>query len=159
VPTLVPPGEIIPGGDNLPRIPPEAIAGGLGLLAVAVYGVLYWRSAANAERYRDGFVITRCPVCREGKLILDEHSDRVLGIPRVRRTVRCTVCHSTLREVRPRKWRYTIDKSENYALYERYNGRVFDEDFLRMLPNQPYIRRTPEPRPPLEPPTFEEDRE
>ena len=156
VPTGVPVPGIQPRNTSPDALPLEALVGGLGLLAVLGYASLYWRGAAAAERYPTGFVISRCPICRQGRLTMDKHTVRTLGIPRVRRTVRCDNCRSTLREVGPRKWRYTIDPNVNQNMYHRYNGRVLDEDFLRALPNQPHIRPT-EPRPPSEPPTFVDD--
>lgn len=151
-PPLDDPATTQPGG---PRLPLEALVGGLGVLAVLGYAGLYWRGASKAERYEQGFVITRCPVCRQGRLVIDERHERFLGIPRVRRTVRCTHCRSTLREVGYRRWRYTIDPTENPSMYQRYNGRVLEEDILRALPNQPHINSAP--RPPGPPPAFVDD--
>lgn len=134
-------------------MPLEAIVGGLGLLAVLGYVGLYWRGASAAERYPTGFVISRCPVCRQGQLTMEKRAERLLGIPHVRRTIRCENCRSTLREVGPRKWRYTVDPTVSQHMFQRYNGRVVEEDFLRALPNQPHIVRS-EPHPPADPPAF-----
>lgn len=146
-----------PSGQGQPALPLEAVVGGLGLLAVLGYAGLYWRGASSAERYPGGFVISHCPVCRQGKLVMEQRSDRVLGIPRVRRIVRCANCRSTLREVGARRWRYNIDPNVNQNMFNRYNGRVLDEDFLRALPNQPHITRSAEPRDPADAPTFVDD--
>ncbi|MFO7323435.1 MAG: hypothetical protein DIU68_017025, partial [Chloroflexota bacterium] len=155
IPTGIPPLEDTVSEPGGLRVPVEALVGGLGVLAVLGYAGLYWRGASKAERYQGGFVISRCPVCRQGRLEIDAKEDHLLGIPRVRRTVRCTECRSTLREVGYRRWRYTIDPAENPSMHQRYNGRVVDEDLLRALPNQPHIQRGP--RQPGPPPSFIDD--
>jgi hypothetical protein len=88
---------------------------------------------------------------------MEQRTERFLGVPRVRRTVRCANCRSTLREVGPRRWRYSIDPNANQNMFNRYNGRVLEEDFLRALPNQPHITRSTEPRDPADSPTFVDD--
>ncbi|MCS7071589.1 MAG: hypothetical protein NZM00_08795 [Anaerolinea sp.] len=68
---------------------------------------------------------------------------RVLGIPRVRTTVRCANCRSILREVAPRHWRYAVDHNYSLTLYHRFNGKVIDEATLIALGED-----APPPRPP-----------
>ena len=101
------------------------------------------RGTIAADRYSDGFVIETCPVCQRGTLTVEQRVNRVLGIPRVKRTVRCDECRSVLREVSPQNWRYAIDRLEDTGLYRRLNGRVLDEDTLKALAN-----RTPDGQPP-----------
>jgi hypothetical protein len=62
--------------------------------------------------------------------MVETKQDRLLGIPRPRRTVRCTECRSVLREVGNRRWRYAVDPMENPALYKHYNGREIDDATL-----------------------------
>lgn len=140
------------------RLPVELIVGG-GLLALLlVYVGLYWRGLSSLERYAGGFVIDDCPVCRSGRLTVETRQDRVFGIPRARSTVRCSACRSVLREAGHRRWRYAVDRIENPALYERFNGRVVDEETLKSLASQP-TAPPPAPRPytPAKPPTFEDE--
>lgn len=140
------------------RLPVELIVGG-GLLALLlVYVGLYWRGLSSLERYAGGFVIDDCPVCRSGRLTVETRQDRVFGIPRARSTVRCSACRSVLREAGYRRWRYAVDRIENPALYERFNGRVVDEETLKSLASQP-TAPPPAPRPytPAKPPTFEDE--
>ncbi len=107
--------------------------GGLLALGALLYLGLYLRQSVHLARYREGFVLTMCPVCEEGRLHLEERRYRLLGIPRARRVVRCDVCRSVLREVGTRRWRYAVDGAENPALYEALNGRVLnEEELLRM---------------------------
>lgn len=139
-------------------LPIEAIIGGFALVAVLIYASLYWRGLAGAERYAKGFVIDRCPVCQRGEMVVEARDERAFGIPRIRRTVRCTACRSVLRETGNRRWRYAVDPLENSALYERYNGREIDDDTLKMLASQS-VRPVspPAPRPPSTPPAFVDD--
>lgn len=106
------------------------------------YVLLYWRGLNAAGRYEHGFVLERCPACRTGHLSLRERTERILGIPQVRRTVRCDTCQSLLREVGTRRWRYTVDRSANPTLYERLNGYTLGDDALREL--EPRPSQTPE---------------
>ncbi len=139
-----------------PGLPPEvAIAALLGGL-VALYLVFYVAGAANAGRYHpEGFVVQTCPVCRRGELWLDERRRRFLGIPRVRRTVRCTYCGSVLRQMGRSRWRYSVDGKENPELYRRLNGRVVtDADLLAMAPPRQAQQPTATPKPDFEPPRY-----
>ncbi len=111
-----------------PRI--EAVVGAIILVAVLIYALLYWRGLVGLERYDDGFVIDRCPVCDRGDLIVETRQERVLGIPTARRTVRCSQCRSVLRETGNRRWRYAIDPVENHDLYQQLNGQELDEPGL-----------------------------
>jgi hypothetical protein len=109
---------------------------GLGLLATLLIGgyiVAHALSAGNLNRYTDGFPMAVCPICDEGHLILEERPYNVLGIPRVRRTVRCDNCRSVLREVGNRQWRYAVDPAANPDLYERLNNEVLGEERLMDL--------------------------
>jgi hypothetical protein len=142
--------------DGGPRI--EAIVGGAALFILLAYVGLYWRGLAGAERYARGFVAETCPVCGRGEMVIEARNDRLFGIPRVRRTVHCTVCRSVLRETGARRWRYAVDPIENAALYERYNGREIDDDTLKVLANQPVNpAEPPTTRPPASPPAFVDD--
>jgi hypothetical protein len=102
------------------------------MLAVAalVYLGAYVSQAANLDRYRDGFPLLICPVCEQGELHMEEHRYRILGIPRIRRVVRCTECRSILREVGRQRWRYAIDGGVNPTLYDELNGQVLSESHL-----------------------------
>ena len=98
----------------------------------------------------------KCPVCGRGHLQVETRTERLVGIPRPRSTVRCTECRSLLRQVGNRTWRYAVDPFESPALYARYNGRSIDEETLKALRTTP---STPEVRPPTKPPTFVDDEE
>lgn len=116
------------------------LGGGLALAALAYLGV-YVVQAANQDRYRDGFILSICPVCEEGHLYLEERRYRILGIPRVRRVVRCEVCRSVLRQVGRQRWRYAVDGVGNPDLYDTLNGRVLTEHQLMEI--SPEHRGTP----------------
>jgi hypothetical protein len=139
------------------RLPIELLVGGLLLGLVLIYVILYWRGAAAAERYVNGFIIERCPVCGRGDLHVETRQDRVLGIPRARHTVRCSNCRSTLRDVGGGRWRYAIDRAANASLYNQWNGKVIDEPTLKSLQSRTDVGRQPRVRPPTTPPTFIDD--
>lgn len=124
------------GGFNVPI---EAIIGVVILLIVLGYIFLYWRGLVAADRYRDGFVIEECPVCKRGGLHVDEKPGRLLGIPQVRRTIRCDVCRSVLRETGAGRWRYAVDRIENPAMFDRFNGKEITDDELVRLAGKPPI--------------------
>ncbi len=139
-------------------LPLEAILGGIVVLLVLLYVALYWRGALAVDRYAGGFVVEHCPVCQRGHLTVETRQERLLGIPRPRRTVRCDECRSVLRETTPRHWRYAVDPIENPDLYRRYNGQELDEQALVDLANQPAQgKRNPSPRKPAAPPDFVDD--
>jgi hypothetical protein len=138
------------------------LVGGALLLVVIGYVGFYWRGLTEAERYTDGFVIERCPVCGEGQLSVEARQGRVLGIPRPRYTVRCDTCRSVLREAGDHRWRYTVDPTENLAFFSRYNGRLIDEPLLRVLEGKTLAKQghgSPPLHPPGKPPTFVDDEE
>lgn len=108
------------------------LAGILGLIVFG-YASAFAIQVASLARYREGFSLSVCPVCHTGHLYVDERRRRVLGIPWVRRTVRCDNCRSVLRYVGQRGWRYAVDGSENPALFESYNGRVLTEQQLMAI--------------------------
>lgn len=142
------------------QLPIELIVGGIALLLLLAYVALYWRGVSGLERYANGFVIDECPVCRQGQLTVETRNDRVLGIPRARTTVRCTHCRSVLREAGDRRWRYAVDRLENAALYDRYNGKLVDESTLIALSNSsetPAPAPVSRPRTNAKPPTFEDE--
>jgi hypothetical protein len=142
------------------RFPVEAIVAGIIVLLVLGYAAVYLRAVAAMDRYKSGFVVEQCPVCHRGHLTIESRSERLLGIPRPRRIVRCSVCRSVLRETGYRRWRYAVDPIENSALYERYNGREIDEETLKALANQPPTSDVPvRPKPPVTPPSFIDDEE
>jgi len=159
VPQTTPASESPAAGTR--GLPLEAVVGGVALLLLLAYVVVYWRGLAAAERYRNGFVIQRCPACDRGELIVEMKQDRLLGIPRPRRTVRCTECRSVLREVGYRRWRYAVDPMENPALYKHYNGREIDDNTLLEIARQPHSPDTApaQPRPPVMPPSFTDDQD
>lgn len=97
------------------------------------YLLTYTVRAAAVNRYADGFLLDDCPVCKVGHLTLEERVFRTFGIPRVRRTVRCDHCHSVLREVGNRRWRYAVDRAINPNLYTTTNNRVLREEQLAKL--------------------------
>ncbi len=106
--------------------------GGIPLL----FGLYIWyrgRRLRELQRYASGFPLAVCPVCQEGALELEEHLTPSLGIPRVRRLVRCSTCRSVLREVQPGVWRYTIDPLVNPKIAAEYNAKNFTIDELIAL--------------------------
>ncbi|MCC6613650.1 MAG: hypothetical protein IT320_09240 [Anaerolineae bacterium] len=155
VTTPTPSGET-PG----PRLPVELIAGIAGLAVVGAYAGLYWRGLQATDRYKNGFVIDACPVCKQGHLVVVSRNERFLGIPRPRRTVHCTNCRSVLREAGERRWRYAVDRLDNPGLYNRLNGKILDESTLIALETEPQDANVDlTPRPPTEPPAFVDDEE
>ena len=108
------------------------IGGGAALLALLYAGV-YITQSANIDSYHEGFILDTCPVCAEGELNLDERRYRVLGLPRIRRVVRCNTCRSVLRQIGRQRWRYAIDGAINPELYDQLNGRVLSEKELLEL--------------------------
>jgi hypothetical protein len=146
------------GTGPLDNLPPEAAALGLGAGLLIVYGLFFMAGAAEARRYAEGFVLDTCPVCSRGRLSLVERRRRVLGIPRVRRTVHCDYCGSVLRETGRGRWRYTVDDGENKDLYRRYNGRVVRDSELIALGEAARVRRASTPPPEyFEPPRYIEN--
>lgn len=125
--------------DSLTRatLRPEAIVGSIGLLIIVVYIGFYARGLAIINRYRGGFTIKICPVCLRGELLVDIKPYRRLGIPTVRRIVRCNECRSVLREVGNRRWRYAVDPIENPNMYAHYNNREISDEELVALDDQP----------------------
>jgi len=144
-------GEESGGGDSAAVVSSEPgsggalptaiwLGGGLALVALTYLGV-YVVQAASLGRYREGFILSICPVCEEGHLYLEERRYRLLGIPRVRRVVRCDVCRSVLRQVGQQRWRYAVDGAENSDLYTALNGRVLTEH--RLMEISPEYGGTP----------------
>lgn len=134
---------------------PEAIIGVAILALVLAYIVVYWRGLAAADRYAEGFVIETCPVCQRGQLAVETRMNRILGVPRPKHTVRCHVCRSVLRETGKRWWRYAVDRLENPAMYDRFNGREIDDSTLVLLSNEP-IHPSDVGSRPVTPPAFVE---
>ncbi len=146
--------------DPMPGMPTELIVGSGGVLLVLGYIGLYWRGVVGAERYKDGFIIDRCPVCGRGSLRVDTTVKRTLGVARTRFTVRCTDCRSVLREAGERRWRYAVDPSESPVLYDQYNNRVIDETTLPNISQQVGVRQSsPHVRTPVKPPSFIDNEE
>lgn len=132
-------GAVADAGDGGPGL---AVWIGLGAVGLAlVYLTVFIVQSAAVDRYREGFPLTLCPVCQEGRLYLDERRERVLGIPRIRRVVRCDNCRSVLRQVGAQRWRYAVDRAEHLAFYERLNGRVLSE--AQLLEISPEFAYTP----------------
>lgn len=114
-------------------LPLEALIAGIALLFVMIYSWFYYQGIVASNRYAEGFIIERCPVCEQGHLQIDERQSRLFGIPIVRRSVRCDHCRSVLREVGSGKWRYAVDRAANPTLFARYNGReITDQDLMRL---------------------------
>jgi len=109
---------------------PEVLIAGIVLLVILIYALLYWRGLSGSERYASGFVVETCPVCRKGHLIVESRQERLFGVPRARHSVRCSECRSVLREVNDHQWRYAVDPVANPDLYQRYNGKIVDEQTL-----------------------------
>lgn len=89
-----------------------------------------WRRAASRQeltRYRDGIAVHRCPVCQTGRLSLEETAQLWMGIVQINRSIRCSMCRSVLRQVRPGMWRYAIDPYINPALARDFNGQQFTD--------------------------------
>ena len=130
--------EEAPLEDDSGSIPLEAIVGIILLLLILTYIWFYWQGLAATGRYADGFIIEECPVCHQGHLQMDERQSRTFGIPSVRRTIRCDVCRSVLRETGSQRWRYAVDRIENATMYDRFNGRqVSDTDLERLAKTPP----------------------
>lgn len=87
----------------------------------------------EVHRYAKGFLLDTCPVCHEGHLNLEQVVKSSMGIPSVRRSVRCNTCRSVLREVRPGRWRYTIDPYVNPDMASRYDTRWLSRADLESL--------------------------
>ena len=134
--------------------PTEAIMAGVVLLLVLVYVVFYLRGAMLTDRYSSGFVIESCPVCQRGHLTVEMRVERILGIPRPRRTVRCDACRSVLRQTGDRWWRYAVDPLENPAMFDRFNNREIDDSTLTLLGREPIH---PESSRPVQRPDFVDD--
>jgi hypothetical protein len=111
------------------------LGGGVTVLA-GLYLVRSLAARRELHRYAGGFPLQRCPACRQGNLHLEEYVSRTLGVPQVRRSVRCSVCRSVLREVKPSTWRYLIDPLADEELAQQYNGQLFREQELLDLADQ-----------------------
>lgn len=111
---------------------------GGGLVLLGLIGYMWRRSAGMREvrRYAKGFLLDICPACHEGRLHLDQIVQRSMGIPSVRRSVRCDACRSVLREVRPGRWRYTVDPYVNPDMAKRYNTRWLSRTDLEILSHE-----------------------
>jgi hypothetical protein len=133
-----------------------AAAGGL----LGVYALIRARGQRIANRYENGFVRHKCPVCGTGNLKLEERTYGFLGITSVRRMVRCDNCRSTLREVEPGAWRFAVDPAVNRELYHYYNAEIITDEELMTLPepdSQPSDVRFRSPPPLSEKPYFLQD--
>ena len=104
-------------------IPITPILLGAGSVLLVGYGLLFIRGFVNNRRYHAGFVVEQCPVCYRGELVVEKKPNRLLGIARPKRVVRCTECRSILREVGHRTWRYAVDGFENEVMFEHLNGK------------------------------------
>jgi hypothetical protein len=113
------------GGAGLPM--PYLLLGGVAILLVLAYAGAFVVQASNLARYQEGFLLSVCPICARGELFIEDRRYRVLGIPRVRRVVRCDECRSVLRQVGPGRWRYAVDGVENPEAYDALNNRVVTE--------------------------------
>jgi hypothetical protein len=133
-------------GGSGASIPPGGILaiGGAGVLLLGFYGWRFARGTRNLRRYANGFAVDWCPVCRTGRLHLDEHVTRVIGVPRVHRTVRCDECRSVLREMEPGVWRYAVDPVADEDFATNYNGELVDDATLIELASRPREPEEPE---------------
>jgi uncharacterized protein YraI len=133
------PEETPSGHTDAASLPPGGILaiGGAGVLLLGFYGWRFAHGMNNLRRYKDGFVADWCPVCSTGRLHLDEHISRVLGVPRVYRTVRCDGCRSVLRETRPGEWRYAVDPVADEHFAAEYNGELLDDETFIELASRP----------------------
>jgi hypothetical protein len=136
-PIVVPTPSDAAGSSPSSGIAPEVIAAALVLLLILGYLGLYMRGQAMAGRYAGGFVISVCPVCREGTLSVEARTERSLGIPTTRHVIRCSNCRSVLRESGGGRWRYAVDRAANPQLFDRLNNREVREDTLRRLLEMP----------------------
>ncbi|MBN1120269.1 MAG: SH3 domain-containing protein [Anaerolineae bacterium] len=106
----------------------------IGIVAGALFLSGYvWRlvsGRSELKRYAEGFSLKTCPVCQTGRLHLVESEQRVLGITRVLRLVRCDTCRSVLRQVKPGTWRYSIDPIVNPGLADSFNNKTFSDSAL-----------------------------
>ncbi len=116
-----------PGVATATRVPVELIIGGVALVLVFAYIVLYLRGQSAIDRYAAGFVMETCPICERGKLSVETRTERTIGIPSGRHIVRCSNCRSILRHTSTRRWRYAVDKLANEAMYKAYNGQILTE--------------------------------
>ncbi len=114
-------------------IRPETVLAIVVVLVLAAYVVLYLLLAMNAAKPAPAFLSKPCPVCQRGTLYLETKTEQVLGLPVVRRTVRCNTCRSLLRQTRRGRWRYAVDRLENPTLYARYNARELSDTQLLTL--------------------------
>lgn len=115
------------GEDESSEIDPLILLGLAVFLALSGYILVYALNANALDRYATGFPVRKCPVCHEGHLELEERPYRSLGIPRVRRTIRCDNCRSILREVGWRRWRYTVDPHANNEMFQEHNDSLITE--------------------------------
>jgi hypothetical protein len=106
---------------------PVILLGSVMFALLSGYILLYALNANALDRYATGFPVRKCPVCQEGHLELEERPYRSVGIPRVRRTVRCDNCRSILREVGRWRWRYTVDPHANQEMFQEYNDSLISE--------------------------------
>lgn len=142
-PTPAPPTEPMPAPPVVASAPAEPPTGndtapviviGLfaGVLAIGYAGLMA-QGVAQANRYRGGFVIQRCPACGQATLKIRVRRERLAGIPRARYAVTCESCHSTLREEAPRRWRYRVNQNANPRLHQRLNNKLIDDQALALL--------------------------
>lgn len=99
------------------------------VLLLIFYLLVYWRAVRRLDQNDEAFIIDTCLVCG-GELSIESRTTRFLGIPRLRRIVRCQQCRSTLREVSEGRWRYTVDRKANPRLYLQLNGKKLTDDEL-----------------------------
>lgn len=116
-----------------PPSPVVFLGGGAFALAV-IYAGMSAQGQKAMNRYQNGFVVDRCPVCRDAGLKIECKAKKTMGITRqVRHTVRCTACNSTLREIDTGKWKYHVNEGCNPAFYRKYHNHVIDDVTLKSL--------------------------
>lgn len=114
---------------------PVWLIGSAGLVVIGLVGYisLVARGQKAAQRYREGFVITYCPVCGHDALKVRARTQNTLGIVSTRHTVTCEHCGSVLREVGVGRWKYRVNSATNPELHRRLNNKVIDDAALKKL--------------------------
>ncbi len=114
---------------------PFALAVTIGVVGSGlVYGGLLMQGAKRTRRFQNGFILERCPVCGDAGLNVEQRSKRTLGISHsVRHAVRCTACHSILREVSTDRWRLRVNPDQNRAFFTKYHNKIVSSENLHRL--------------------------
>ncbi len=114
-------------------------------LAATMYAGWVIRGLIDKNRFSEGFHDGICPICGKGDLTLEETQRSTLGIIQMKRTVRCSECHSIIRQVRPRVWRYSVDPFMNESLAKKISSDLISDDDLQGIFNDAALRRKSRP--------------